>query len=556
MSHIPQPTGDGENLQTEFHSTQLQPNAPTLAPIETPTPNTREVQAAAGEEVTIPDYFYKQWRRVATLEWTTNDPVGKMLWSADVSPLTLDPALAWQMALFHAWGGDFDIMVRAVGTGFHAGQMALVSVPPGIELGDINNPLDYTLYPYEVLDVKKLEPIAFPIRDRRNVKYHYMKRTTGPPGIQDIGGKVAVFVDTPLTTSATGVQKISIAIWAKCASNFRVAYVRNPLTHVPVQEAYVPDVLIKALNASWFNPFNNGLGFLSTINIMPKTTVKLTKYYANMVNMDGKVVGEYTDSPYVQTTYKRLLYSIHGTMNTNGYFDIESNNYLPENVSETVTFDPDVGSVVIKGKITGTNSERPSIVTDIKPASAIKGYLYMRVGHADLNWTMTKNNPTILKSGESFVLFGDLGGKGFCTQTQVLAQIFVSDQMKGLLPPNYCYLILVKSKSTKLPLFHMKVHREGYITANATAATQVFQLNKVVFEQAGLIHTLDSFPEGGNQANIATHLFLAKQEEKQLKKDRKRFLASVTGADVHPTEEEEWQQSSDHSLADLPAVAA
>lgn len=556
MSHIPQPTGDGENLQTEFHSTQLQPNAPTLAPIETPTPNTREVQAAAGEEVTIPDYFYKQWRRVATLEWTTNDPIGKMLWSADVSPLTLDPALAWQMSLFHAWGGDFDIMVRAVGTGFHAGQMALVSVPPGIELGDINNPLDYTLYPYEVLDVKKLEPIAFPIRDRRNVKYHYMKRDSGPLTISDIGGKVAVFVDTPLTTSATGVQKISIAVWAKCASNFRVAYVRNPLTHLPKQEAYVPESLMSALNACNYIPLNNGVAQATQIVVQPVTTVKLTQYYSNMVDLDGNVVQKYNDGNFVQSYYHRVLSQVAGEFDGAGYFvPIRTGSgYIAETVSDDVVFAPNDGTSPASGKILGTRDSDLAIFTDIPMTSKSRGIMLFKSGNTDkLKWVFTRNNPTILKKGESFVLFGSRESKGMCTQTQNLGQLFTSHALEGLLPTNYCYLITVKSKLVNLPILHIKFHQAGYMTSNATTAFKQLLLDDIQFEQSGLIHVLDSFPEGGNSsANLATHLFLARQNEKQLKRDRKQ-LASVTVADAN---HKEWLQSSDHSLADSPVAGA
>lgn len=94
--------------------------------------------------------------------------------------------------------------------------------------------------------------------------------------------------------------------------------------------------------------------------------------------------------------------------------------------------------------------------------------------------------------------------------------------------PGECFLILVKSRVTKLPLFHIKFHPEGHFTAPATANFQQFKLNSIMFEQNGIIGALDSFPDVvQGSANVATHLFLVHAQEKASRKALKA-LQNVT----------------------------
>nr|QJI53569.1 MAG: hypothetical protein 2 [Picornavirales sp.] len=544
MSHIPQPTSGDSNLETQFHSTQLQANGPTIAPIETPTPNTREVQAAAGEEVTIPDYFYKQWRRVATLEWTTNDPIGKVLWTANVSPLELDPALAYQMALFHAWGGDFEVSVRAVATGFHAGQMAIVSVPPGIELEDINNPLDYTLFPYEVMDVKKLEANAFTIRDRRNTKYHYMKRDNSPPGVGDIGGRVGLFVDTPLTTSATGVQKIALAVWARCASNFRVAYVRNPLMHQPTQVSYVPEPIIAALNASLNSLLANGPTYAKELSIQPSDIKVYKKWYSNCVRMNGKVFQPLKEPVY---WHKRDISIISGKMDSSGRFDVNNtsqNSYPLESGSTECTFQV-AGTSECETLALSRSAFSGSLYFLVfqQPSKLVgkQGTLFVRTGSTNFNGgVFPEQNITIIKEGEGLVTFSN--GAANCVQTENIALLFVSFAFPDNLPQNKCYSIVLKSKLTGLPIANMKLHRGGYMTAQSLPkVTTKFLLFDCTFEQNGIMGVLDSFPNPlTTNANMAAHLFLAKQAARNSKRIQKAEEFSVAADQV---ELSKWQPS-------------
>nr|QJI53515.1 MAG: hypothetical protein 2 [Picornavirales sp.] len=526
MSHIPQPTGSAES-DTEFSGNHPSNASPTIAPIENPIPSTNEVSKAIGEHMgLLSPWFYQQWRRVTTLEWTTNDPVGKMLWSTEISPLSLDPTLAWQMRMFHAWGGDFEICFRAVATGFHAGQIAVVSFPPRIDPSDNNNPINYTVFPYDIVDVKKLETTEFRLLDRRNTKFHYLRHDDRAQLDEDIGGRVAIFVDSPLSTSATGVQKIALCVWVRCAPNFKAEFVRSPLQDLPIDRTTVPQTFIDVLNTINDESFlSNGVSFAGTLQIQPTTISKLTRYYSNTVNVNGDVIKLYTGFPEKFTANRNPI----GVRfdNTNKQFTITPTGfyqtYLPESCSSNII-------------ISNGNNSYPAVITNadgtLWPYTAEttltgEGVIYLKNVGDFLETSFTLNNPTIVKSGEGFVLFKS-SRNHYCTQVLTMSQVLNAGILKGTLSPGECFLIQVKSKLTNLPLFHIKFHYEGFFTAPANANYQAFQLNSIKFEQNGIINVLDSFPDIiQGSANIATHLFLVHAQQKASKRALKA-LQNVT----------------------------
>nr|QKN88948.1 MAG: hypothetical protein 2 [Picornavirales sp.] len=522
MSHIPQPTGSAES-DTEFSGNHPSKAQSTIAPIENPIPSTNEVSKAIGEHMgLLSPWFYQQWRRVTTLEWTTNDPVGKMLWSTEISPLSFDPTLAWQMAMFHAWGGDFEICFRAVATGFHAGQIAVVSFPPRIDPRDNNNPINYTIFPYEIIDVKKLETTEFRLLDRRNTKFHYIRHDAKAQLDEDIGGRVAIYVDSPLSTSATGVQKIALCVWVRCAPNFRPEFVRSPLEDVPINKASVPQTFIDVLNAATDETaLSNGVALVGNLQIQPDTISKLTRYYSNTCNINGEVIDLVGNYPTVFTGNRN---PIGATYTSGNAFSFKSSDfyssYIPESCSPFVYFST-AKDVIYPCEITSASGRIVAVKTlgSWTPTPGTSYAMYMRnIEEAYVQNNFSLNNPTIVKKGEGFVLFKS-SRQFFCTQFLTLSQLLNAGILKGTLSPGECFLIQVKSKMTKLPLFHMKFHYNGYFTAPATANYQLFSISDIIFEQNGIINVLDSFPDiQQSAANIATHLFLVHHSQKQARK--------------------------------------
>nr|QJI53526.1 MAG: hypothetical protein 2 [Picornavirales sp.] len=530
MSHIPMPTGGAtESPETEFDGNHPS-NASLVAPIEVPIPSTNEVPRALGEdEGVISPWFYKQWRRIATLEWSTNDPIGKILWQMPVSPLHLDPTLAWQMALFHGWGGNFEISFRAVATGFHAGQIAIVSYPPRIDPSEISSPLEYSVYPYDVIDVKKLTTTEFTIQDRRNTKYHYLRHDNKDTLDADIGGRVAIYVDTPLTTSATGVQKISLAIWGKCASNFKPAFIRSPLTHVPKNSVTVPQTLIDILNvASHRTYLSNGPNSLQRLTIYPSNVTTLTKYFSNCVKLDGSLIHKVTIYP--QT------YSFHVDRSIAKY---SSENTLTWDIRSADTYFPECGAKIVylidNSNVTKVFSKEIAAFSPASDRVLLTSYTDLEIGHtytvkyeygSDMPQFDSRNSLVLRQKGTGFVLWQPIVA-GNCIQFQPLTTLLNAGFLAGHLEPTEAFLIRVQSKLTKLPLFHMKLHPEGFFSAPALDTTyQNFDIADITFAGEGVIGLLDTFPDVP-AINMAQHMVIAESRDKAARRLARQQLKQV-----------------------------
>lgn len=544
MSHIPMPSGGGDH-QTEFNSNEIAPEHPKLAPIETTTPNTGEAARAIGEGGNIDSWFYKQWRRVATVEWSTNDPIGKLLWSADVSPLALDPTLAWQMSLYHGWAGDFQIMFRVIGTGFHAGQAAVVNFPPRISLTENNNPINYSLMPYDIVDVKRLEPLAIPIRDRRNTKYHYLRKDNGDPEDSDVGGRVGIFVDTPLTTSSTGVQKISLAVWARCAPNFRPCYIRSPFVDKPKAPILVPEILTDALNYRLTN-LSNSLTYANTVRRLANTTKILTYGYSNCMTMDGDLIKYATGQNLRYVIDQKTIFANIGN-STSELKYASTPQWLPSDIrAEAVVIgfpNKTPQSVTISDlQITGSGSMFINFDQPLNNDLKGKGCIILLNQYTNSSDQKTRlktnfNNIPIIKNGECFVMFaGSSPDFPECIQTLYQSELFSNKTMKDSLANNFCYLFEVVSKFTSLAVMYVKVHKAGHMTSHGTSSILNMQWQDVKFRPLGTIHELDSFPDVEQaQANFLMHSLLART-------DRKMRKSSVEKADVPSIK---WQPSLD-----------
>lgn len=492
MSHIPQPEGSS-NSETSFDGSLIRGESGKIEQIETTTPSTAEVGRAAGEDGQLPSYFYQHWRKVATIPWTTNDPIGKILWSTDVTPLGFDPTLAWQMRLWHAWGGDMEIMVRLVGTGFHAGQVACVSLPPRIYPNSVTNPLKYSIYPFEILDPKKLDPIMMTLRDRRNTKYHYLRHDGNDTTDADVGGHFAIYVDSPLNTSSTGLNRVNISIWAKCAQNFAPAFYRDPLVEIPKESPIAPDTLTDLLNSlgSVYNNLSAAQNNANQLARMENMKV-LTNYYANSVKLNGSLIqiksGEqwHNDSSWFSA---KIV--ITGDASVKYYWVQSVDGHIISALSDM--------SVVVSNGLTTywcTHKERkwktieklPSLLVDITPtpvAEVEKCTAYYRSG-TQTTFNETINNLKVDRQDETFVLFAG-SFSSYAIQTQILAQAFRAKIFANILEDNMCFLYTIKTRRSGLPLFQVKLHSGGYFTALNTGSLALDNLSDLIWEPSGLI---------------------------------------------------------------------
>ena len=76
--------------------------------------------------------------------------------------------------MYNAFAGGFQFSLTIAGTGFHAGKLMVVRLPPNIHPTSLRRIQDVGAFPYYIIDPKTLETIVKSAMDQRDVMYHYL----------------------------------------------------------------------------------------------------------------------------------------------------------------------------------------------------------------------------------------------------------------------------------------------------------------------------------------------------------------------------------------------
>lgn len=193
------------------------------APVADPAP---EVFPHTGQSNAPDPYVYNQFIHAASVVWTTSMLPGTLLWSCALHPSQMNSILAYLTKIYNAWAGGFDFRIKVAGTGFHAGALALVRLPPNITPSSVSNPMLFNAFEWSIHDAKSLETFSKHLIDQRNVMYHWNPFDVNDP--QTFGGYFALYVHIPLNTSSTGSSQIMIEIWNRAAQDFIPSQVIPP----------------------------------------------------------------------------------------------------------------------------------------------------------------------------------------------------------------------------------------------------------------------------------------------------------------------------------------
>jgi hypothetical protein len=170
----------------------------------------------------LDDYFYKEFIFKGTFTWNTGQLAGQLLWYGRIHPDDSHDLLSYVSKIYNTWCGGLEYNFKIAGTGFHAGSLAVVRLPPNITPGSITSAQGFTVFPYILLDPKNLSVVSKSVMDQRNIMYHYRDDNT----LAGFGGFVAVYVYLPLATSSTGATQINVNIAIRAAGDFVVAQPR------------------------------------------------------------------------------------------------------------------------------------------------------------------------------------------------------------------------------------------------------------------------------------------------------------------------------------------
>lgn len=228
---------------TVVDSTDSAPHGQSISAIGHEGAGPEEAMLHSGAFNTVDMYLRMQFIALSSFIWNTNQAPGTLLWSSTITPLKNNQFLRHLAKMYNIWVGGFDYNVKICGTGFHAGALAVVRLPPNIRPETVTSPADFTAFEYKIIDPKTLEIVTHHVIDQRRVMYHYLTDT----GTDSIGGFVAIYVLDQLNTSSTGSQSIVVQTLSRPSQDFNFFQVRPITGDTPTPQPDEPKGLADAL---------------------------------------------------------------------------------------------------------------------------------------------------------------------------------------------------------------------------------------------------------------------------------------------------------------------
>lgn len=180
-----------------------------------------------------------------TFDWTVGQGIGTVIWRRPIHPQHTNMYVEYFSRAYNTWGGGFDYRVTIAGTGFHAGKLMLIKLPPNMDPGKMVNLNKMTIFPHKILDAKQLEVEFAYGTDQRYANFHWMEFDPEKPA--SFGGWMALVVMIPLNTSASGEQRIGVQVAVKCSPRFTMDQLR-PVDQIPQTGSNTAEYVQESLN--------------------------------------------------------------------------------------------------------------------------------------------------------------------------------------------------------------------------------------------------------------------------------------------------------------------
>lgn len=486
MSSAPAvPTNQNNNAAptTKIESTDVAPHGQSVSAIGHEGAGPEEAMLHSGAWNSIDLALRMQFIALASFRWTTDQPPGTLLWSAPISPKHSHQFLRHLQKMYNIWVGGLEYNVKVCGTGFHAGALAVVRLPPNIPPNTVSSPADFTAFEYVVIDPKTLEVVSEHIIDQRRVMYHYNTDER-----QDsIGGYIAVYVLVPLATSSTGNQSISIQIFSRPSAQFNFFQLRpieiENIDPEPDEPNHVVNTLsVKGDCAIGTSAFSDPV---YQYRIAPKSFTSPQATSVGVYNFEGKYTGAGTAGsfPYTLTGYSSATFEL--SESGPGYVTIDALKDLPQaNATHKMTMMYQYSSIDWKQ----TPTKNPPMVGPGKwqiQTAGLADYkgtgqvLYRITGYIEKDpKVFNKNND------ESFFLFQNLKDGSIAEsayQTSSLAALCKSGALKDLMSPQEAMIVDMYDSELDIPVHRLKISYNGIVTTRGQDDEVVLQANKYHF---------------------------------------------------------------------------
>lgn len=519
MSAAPAVPGNGSSPTTDD---SVAADSLLVSGLQAPAaPTAQEIVPHAGQANMLDAYVYNQFIAKGIVTWSTSQLAGTLLWSVPIHPDESNFALAYFARLYNCWAGGLQFKFKVAGTGFHAGALAIVRLPPNISPSDIATVEDLTAFEYEIIDPKTLEAQTRNLMDQRNIMYHY--RPLDLNDRQTFGGYFALYVLMPLNTSSTGLNQINIQLFCRASPDFTVAQIR-PLSIADRDPSNSFDAF-----SLLFGEFISGQFCGSDLDtVIFRSTAQPV---ANGYPLFGMWKGDYSPYTVDYAGYEHIpnayIYPVATQDNGSGSsFAVVPASTSPisdfgetANMGFGITTAPhgapmlslasptDLLALNYWSTVTVTNSipfgprANPSTMTGqpTVPASvgtAVLSQLFATPG-IDIALAAANNYVSVAPPiAESIVVFT----KRYNGQnTSLYYQFYQASQAfrhrkVPVITPGQCVLFQLTDNETNLPISYMKLHYEGYFTAPVRPTDLVLQYRNYLFIPIGYVLATDPFP--------------------------------------------------------------
>lgn len=180
--------------------------------------------ATGGVLDTLPSEVRLSFVTLTTLNWSNRQAVGTIVGQTRLSP-GLNPYTAHLSEMWTAWSGSMELRISISGSGMYGGSLMCAMIPPGIDIGSVNNP---GAFPHVIIDARITDPVCVLLPDVRNVEYHYMNGSDPTPSL-------GLWVYNRLINPFGGgevISQVQITIDTRPGPDFQFAMLRPPNTSV------------------------------------------------------------------------------------------------------------------------------------------------------------------------------------------------------------------------------------------------------------------------------------------------------------------------------------
>jgi 2-phosphoglycerate kinase len=534
---VPSSSVDGTIVPCDGVQSTIPEATTAVAPM-----GTADVVAPAAAAANIIDpWFYEHFVHLTRFTWSTTQPPGTLLWSSPITPDFAHPNLAYVSRLYNVWAGGLDYNIKVAGTGFHAGALAIVRLPPNIPPSSIQSASEFTYFDYAMIDPKHLDVVSKSVCDQRRFLYHY-RDGDSVNNKDSIGGYIAIYVLLQLNTSSSGTNQIDIEVLNKAAADFFPAQMRP--VDLALESNDFPE-LIDALNTVLPRDF---MGSNYDNLVVDGSTTLSSSFTTNVAGVDNSIPAPPPFLTVLDNIYPcnawRCVSNAANTSTTltsvikydpawTKFIQTHALPALAPNIESqygdkvtpscAILLQKDgktVGPVTLAGRATNLWFLDPITVTIAGPLETIWTYpisCHVEVVNSDLDRVV------VPVPGERFLMWSATNPINPGLTNRILQTYNVTLRFRASalgFGPQTAILLSLVDRQTEQPVFDCKLYYEGFITCKGPANTH-FPLTSVKFKFQGVV------ARNTVLANPSTPAILAKliDQWQSLQKERDQHLA-------------------------------